>query len=114
MVKRAGIGADWLDLGRVLRDRIAGREKTGFGFRPGNRARAGGGTAQAACVGVIEAPTGRLDVSAGPLAALVSSVVCDGVQARQAGAGRQENQQQEESLGLDQSRSHRIIIAPKT
>ena len=82
MVKRAGIGADWLDLGRVLHDRIAGREKTGFGFRCGNRARAGGGTAQAAPVGMTEASARRLDVSAGPLAARRVPVERQGVHAR--------------------------------
>ena len=43
----------------------------------------------------------------------VVPVVRQGVQARQAGSGRQEHQQQEESLGLDQSRGHRISIAGK-
>ena len=106
MGERAGIGADWLDLRGRLRDRTAGGEKTGFGFSGGNRARAGGGAAQAASISVAEASTRRLDVGPGPLAALVDAVVCQGVQTRQAGSGRQEHQQQEESPRLNRSNAH--------
>lgn len=114
MGERAGIGADWLDAWGVLRDRTAGRSQSGLGFSCRDRSRAGGGTAEAARVGMAEAATGRLDVSAGPLATRVGSVVRQGVQARQAGSCRQEHQEQEESLGLDQSRDHGISIAAKT
>ena len=106
MVKRAGTGADWLEVRRVLPDRSAGRNETRFGFSRGDRSGAGGGAAEAAPVGVTETPAGRLDVGAGPLAALVDPVVGESVQARQTGSGCQKYQQQEESLGLDQSSEH--------
>jgi hypothetical protein len=113
VVKRARIGAGWLAVRRVLRDRSAGRDETRFGFSRGDRSGAGGGAAQAAPVGVTETPAGRLDVGAGPLVALVDPVVDQGVQAWQTGSRRQEHCQQEESLGSDQSRGHRISIAAK-
>jgi hypothetical protein len=114
VVKRAGIGADWLAVRRVLRDRSAGREETRFGFSRGDRSGPGGGASEAAPVGMTETPAGRLDVGAGPLAAGVLSVVGQSIQAWQTGSGRQEYGQQEESLGLDQSRGHKISIAGKT
>jgi hypothetical protein len=98
----------------VLRDRTGGRDETGFGFRRGDRSRAGGGAAEVALVGVTETPAGGLDVSTGALAGRVNPVVRQSVQAGQAGSGRQEHQQQEERFGLDQSHGHWISIAGKT
>jgi hypothetical protein len=80
------------------------------------RARTGtrSAAAEGAVTGVAGASTGRLDVRlrAGFFGRV--GVVGQGIQAGQTGSGCQKYQQQEESLGLDQSRGHRISIAGKT
>ncbi len=105
MVERAGIGAGRLQAGRTWGVGTAVGDEPGFGFRRRDCSRSGGGAAQGALIGVAEASTGRLDVGAGPLARSVL-VERQCVQARQAGSGRQKNQQEEGRLSLGQSREH--------
>lgn len=59
---------------------------------------------------VVETATGGLNVGL-PSLGVGSVMVDDGVQAGKAGTGGEENRQQEERLGLDQSRGHEKSIA---
>ncbi len=70
-------------------------------------------TAERAVPGVAETAARRLDVSLPPFSACIQLVVYERVDARQARSRRQKYQQQEERLGLDQSREHGISIAGK-
>ena len=56
---------------------------------------------------MAEAPAGGLDVGLGPLERGSAVVVRQGIQAGQAGAGGQEDRQQEERLGSQEVRSSR-------
>jgi len=70
-----------------------------------HRTGAGSGAAQTTVIRMAEAPAGRLDVGLGPLEMGRAVVVHQGVQAGQAGAGGQEDRQQEEGLGPEEARS---------
>ncbi len=79
----------------------------------GARTRAGSAAAEGAVAGVAGASTGRLDMRLRASFFGGVSVMREGIQAGQAGPGRQENQQQEESFGLE-LREHGISIVRKT
>jgi hypothetical protein len=74
------------------------RLETGDTAQGGNRARPGCAAAQATVIRMAEAPAGRLDVRLGPVE-LRSAVVYRGIEAGQAGAGGQEDCQQQERRG---------------
>jgi len=81
------------------------RLETGDAAQRGLRTGTGGGAAQGAVIRMAEAPAGWLDVGLGPLGHRGAMVVYQGIQARQAGARRQEGGQQEERLGPEEVRS---------
>ena len=70
----------------------------------GHRAGPGGAAAQATVIGMTETPAGRLDVGLRSIELRVAMVRGQGIQAGQAGAGRQEDCQQEERLGPAKAR----------
>lgn len=84
---------------------------TGGGLEPddiaqrNHRAGPGGGAAQATVIRMAETPTGGLDVGLGPINRRSTVVVYHHIQAGQAGAGRQEDCQEEECLDPAKLRS---------
>jgi hypothetical protein len=72
----------------------------------GARTRAGSAAAEGAVAGVAGASTGRLDVRLRAGFFGRTPMMREGIQAGQAGSGRQEYQQQKKSPGLDRSNAH--------
>ena len=88
---RTGGPGDWLEAGDTA--------------QRGHRAGAGSGAAQATVIRMAETSAGGLDVGLGPVELRGTVVVHHGIQAGQAGAGRQEDCQQEERLDPAKVRS---------
>ena len=81
------------------------RIETGGTAQRGRGAGAGGAAAQGTMIRMTEAAAGGLDVGLGPVELHAVMVVQQGIQAGQAGAGQQEDCQQEERLGPAEVRS---------
>ncbi len=94
------IGTGGLKAPDRLMGGTGGLLEAGDSAQRGYRAGPGGSAAQAAVIRVAETPTCRLDVGLGPVGRRVEVVVYQRIQAGQAGAGRQEDRQQEERLDL--------------
>lgn len=95
MRNRAEVGAGWLKVG----DRPPGgarlRLHPGNTAQHGERSGAGGATAQATLIRMAETAAGGLDVGLRPLALRAAVMICQGIEAGQTGARRQEDGEEE-------------------
>jgi hypothetical protein len=100
--------AGGIDIGVRLRSerQLAPADRLDGYFGPRSYAGTGaaGRTAESAVLGVVEASAGGLDVRLGPAGVGALVVIYQGIQAGQAGAGRQEDCQQEDRLEAGQVR----------